>query len=62
MLSRKDYEAIAKIISDTRKAMDERCKWYHAINSIECKLIMYFADNNLHFNRQKFSAAAKLKL
>ena len=55
----KDYKAIAKIIRDTRKAMDSRCKWFHAINTIEHKLVIYFERNrpdNPLFDRREFRA------
>jgi len=61
MITKEHHKAIAEIIRDTRKAMDEdgRCKWWHAVQTIECKLAQYFTDDNPRFDRSEFIAACK---
>lgn len=56
-MAEKDFMAIAKIIADTRQAMNERCKWFHAVQTIECKLRMYFEQENRDFDSTAFMAA-----
>lgn len=60
MFTRQHYKAIAEIIKSTREAMDDRCEWYHAVNTIECKLKEYFEQDNPLFNRQKFLEACEI--
>lgn len=53
MMTRKEFEAIAEIISGYQNAMIDNFWWEDLVNDFA----NYFAGNNPNFNREKFTKA-----
>lgn len=57
-MSRKDYEAIAKILAEEAEANRNSDEGWRAVSAITWSLAEYFAEDNPEFNRSRFMAAA----
>lgn len=52
--TKQQMEVISGIIRSTRRAMDSRCNWLHAVNTIQNKLVMHFQRENPNFDDTDF--------
>lgn len=65
-MTRKDYEAIALILVDTRQALETydltsyaTIKAMTTLDSVEDDLIRYFESDNPRFDRKRFQAKSR---